>query len=110
MIKHRKPSHPGIILDELYIKELNLNLEELALNLDISRNTLFRIRTGKANITPTIAVRLAEAFDTTPHLWLNLQQNYDIWVEENEKTHKPVSSVYKNKKIIRRRNKNIVDV
>lgn len=72
----RIPSHPGKILEELYIKPLNINLEELAANLDISRNSLFKIRTGKASITPTIAVRLAEAFGTTPNLWLNLQQTY----------------------------------
>lgn len=98
----RKPNHPGIILDELYIKPLNLNLQELADNLDISRNSLFKIRTAKANITPSIAIRLAEAFDTTPNLWLNLQQKYDIWVEENEKTHKPIIPLYRNKKPIKR--------
>lgn len=93
--RKRKPNHPGIILDGLYIKPLNLNLQELADNLDISRNSLFKIRIGKANITPSLAIRLAEAFDTTPNLWLNLQQKYDIWVEENEKTHKPVIPLYR---------------
>lgn len=28
--KKRKPTHPGEILDELYIKPLNLNLQKLA--------------------------------------------------------------------------------
>lgn len=88
--RKRKPTHPGRILDEHYIKPLNLNLQELADNLDISRNYLFRIRTEKAGVTPGIAIRLAEAFDTTPNLWLNLQQKYDVWVEENEKARKPV--------------------
>ncbi len=99
----RKPNHPGIILEELYIKPLNLNLQELAENLDISRNSLFKIRTGKASITPSLAVRLSEAFDTTPNLWLNLQQKYDIWVEENEKTHKPIVQLYRSKRVIKRR-------
>ena len=40
--RKRKPNHPGIILDGLYIKPLNLNLQELADNLDISRNSLFK--------------------------------------------------------------------
>lgn len=93
--KKRKPNHPGVILDELYIKPLDLNFQELADNLGISRNTLFKIRTAQNSITPTIAVRLAEAFGTTPNLWLNLQQNYDLWVEENEKTHKRVIPLYK---------------
>jgi antitoxin HigA-1 len=93
--KRRKPNHPGIILDELYIKPLNLNLQELADNLDISRNSLFKIRTAKASVTPSIAVRLAEAFETTPQLWLNLQQNYDLWIEKNERTHKHITPLRK---------------
>lgn len=96
--RKKKPSHPGILLDELYIKPLNLNLQEFADNLGISRNSLFKIRTAKAGITPCIAVRLAEAFDTTPNLWLNLQQNYDLWVEENEKTHEPITPLYRSVK------------
>ena len=78
MVKKRKPTHPGIILDEDYIKPLNLNLQMLADRLSITRNTLFKIRLGKARVTPAIALSLAEAFDTTPQLWLNLQQNYDL--------------------------------
>lgn len=104
-VKKRKPNHPGIVLDELYIKPLDLSLQELADNLGISRNTLFKIRLGKANITPGIAVRLAEAFDTTPNLWLNLQQKYDLWVEENERTHTPIKPVYQIHAKVRRRSK-----
>jgi addiction module HigA family antidote len=26
-----------------------------------------------------MALRLSIAFKTTPQLWLNLQQNYDLW-------------------------------
>jgi len=84
MAKKRKPTHPGEILDELYIKPLNLNLQKLADRLGIARNTLFKIRSGVAGITPAIALSLSEAFDTTPQLWLNLQQSYDLWVEEHE--------------------------
>ena len=86
MVKKRKPTHPGEILDEDYIKPLNLNLQKLADRLGIARNTLFKIRTGKAGITPAIALSLAEAFDTTPQLWVNLQANYDLWVENQEHT------------------------
>lgn len=78
MGKKRKPTHPGEILDELYIKPLRLNLQKLADRLGIARNTLFKIRSGEASVTPSIALSLAEAFDTTPQLWLNLQINYDL--------------------------------
>ena len=93
--KKRKPNHPGIILDELYIKPLELSLQEVAETLGISRNTLFKIRLAKASVTPAIAIRLAEAFDTTPHLWLNLQQKYDLWIEETEHPHKPIACLYR---------------
>jgi antitoxin HigA-1 len=94
-MKRRKPVHPGMILEEHYIKPLNLNLQELANHLGIARNTLFKIRTGLASITPSIALALAEAFDTTPQLWLNLQQKYDLWVEENEKPHEHIAPIFK---------------
>lgn len=101
--RKRKPTHPGKILDEHYIKPLNLNLQELADNLGISRNTLFRIRIGQLGVTPSIAMRLAKAFDTTPQLWLNLQQNYDLWVEEYEEPAKFIKPVYKTNPIKIRR-------
>ncbi len=100
MKRTRKPSHPGKILDELYIKPLDLNLQKLADRLMISRNTLFKIREGKARITPFIALALSEAFDTTPQLWLNMQQAYDIWVEENEYEHPPIQPIVKNGKFL----------
>ena len=40
--KKRKPTHAGKILDEHYIKPLNLNLQKLADHLGIARNTLFQ--------------------------------------------------------------------
>lgn len=94
MVKRKKPTHPGEILDELYIKPLQLNLQKLANRLGIARNTLFKIRAGQASVTPSIALSLAEAFDTTPQLWLNLQINYDLWVGEHE--HVPVQPILKN--------------
>lgn len=102
----RKPNHPGQILDELYIKPLNLNLQALADNLGISRNTLFKIRVGKMGVTPSVAVRLAAAFDTTPNLWLNLQQKFDLWIEENEKSLPVVQPLYHSSlRRIQRKNK-----
>ena len=82
-------------MDEHYIHPLNLNLQDLADNLGISRNTLFKIRMGKMGVTPHIAIRLAQAFDTTPNLWLNLQQKYDLWIETNEQPQMTVKPLYR---------------
>lgn len=98
--KKRKPTHPGRILDEHYIKPLNLNLQKLADHLGIARNTLFKIRAGKADITPSLAIALSEAFDTTPQFWMNLQQKYDLWLEENNKSHAHVKPILKNGRLL----------
>ncbi|HSX37382.1 MAG TPA: HigA family addiction module antitoxin [Chlamydiales bacterium] len=68
MAKKRRPTHPGEILDEDYIKPLNLNLQKLADRLGIARNTLFKIRCGTARVTPALALSLAEAFDLAKQL------------------------------------------
>ncbi|MBI2743638.1 MAG: HigA family addiction module antidote protein [Chlamydiales bacterium] len=96
MAKRRKPTHPGEVLDKLYIEPLQLNLQKFADRLGIARNTLFKIRAGAASITPSLALSLAEALDTTPQLWLNLQQNYDLWIEEHERKHVQVKPILKN--------------
>ena len=100
MKRKRKPNHPGKILDELYIKPLALNLQKLADRLLIARNTLFKIRSGRASITPSIAIALSEAFDTTPQLWLNLQQTYDLWIEEEEYEREFIQPIIKNGKFV----------
>lgn len=98
--KKRKPTHPGRILDEHYIKPLNLNLQKLADHLGIARNTLFKIRAGKADVTPSLAIALSEAFDTTPQFWMNLQQKHDLWIEENSKSHSHVKPILKNGRLL----------
>jgi len=93
-IKTRKPTHPGVILEEHYIKPLNLNLDELSEKLEIARNTLYKIRKGRARVTPEIAVRLSQAFSTSVELWLNLQQKYDLWVIFNDKNLPTIPQIY----------------
>jgi len=78
-IKKRPPTHPGGILRRQYIEPLSLSISELANTLVISRKTLSKIVNEHGSITPDMALRLSKAFKTTPELWLNLQQNYDLW-------------------------------
>ncbi|MCI5163558.1 MAG: addiction module antidote protein, HigA family [Candidatus Electrothrix sp. AX5] len=82
----RKPTHPGNILKEDYLVPLEISVTEMSTNLGVSRKTLSRILNEKSSITPDMALRLARAFDTTPKLWLNLQQNIDLWNAEHAST------------------------
>ena len=82
----RKPTHPGELIREEYMKIMNLTVTSLAASLGVSRKTLSTIVNERAGVTPDMALRLSRAFSTTPELWLNMQQGYDLWVAENEHT------------------------
>lgn len=88
-IQH-SPPHPGEILFDFYFEPLKLNLTQAAEKLLIARPNLSAIINGKAGISPQMAVKLAKAFYTTPHYWLNLQAKYDVWqvLEKDEAAHK----------------------
>jgi addiction module HigA family antidote len=79
----RKPTHPGKIIKEDYLKPLSITINELASTLAVSRKTLSKIINERGAVTPDMALRLARAFETTPDLWLNLQKNYDLWQAEH---------------------------
>jgi len=78
-MRKRSPTHPGGILRRHYLKPLSLTISRLSSILGVSRKTLSKIVNERGSITPDMALRLAKAFNTTPELWLNLQQNYDLW-------------------------------
>lgn len=77
--RKRPPTHPGGILKRQYMEPLSLTVSELAALLGVSRKTLSKIINERGSITPDMALRLSKAFKTTPELWLNMQQNYDLW-------------------------------
>jgi addiction module HigA family antidote len=89
--KHQNPFHPGEILQELYLEPLGLSQGIVAKHLGCTRAALNEIINGRRGISPKMACRLADAFNTTPELWLNLQRDYDLW--QVRKTHKKLSAI-----------------
>ena len=74
-----KPAHPGEIIRGLYLEPLDLTVTDAARALAVTRKALSELLNGKTGISTTMAIRLSKAFGTTPELWLNLQQNFDLW-------------------------------
>ena len=70
------PAHPGEIVKE---RLGSMSISGAAEHLGVSRVTLSRLINGKSGVSAEMAVRLADAFGTTPDLWLKLQMNYDLW-------------------------------
>jgi antitoxin HigA-1 len=73
----RTPIHPGEILND-ELRELGISAAELARLIHVPANRVSQILSGKRNITADTALRLGRWFGTGPHLWLNLQQAYDL--------------------------------
>ena len=83
-----KPVHPGAILREDILKELNLSITQAAKGLDISRKQLSEVINESAAISAEMAVRLQMAFGIEAEFWLDLQRKYDIWkVESSGRVH-----------------------
>ena len=79
------PAHPGEVLKGLYLDPLEISITQAAANLGVSRNTLSLIVNAKTSINAEMALRLAEALNTTPELWLDMQQSYNLWHAKNNR-------------------------
>lgn len=73
------PPHPGEILKETCLDPLGLTVTRAARALGVTRESLSRLINAKAGVSPEMAIRLSRAFNTTPELWLGLQQQYELW-------------------------------
>ena len=74
-----KPVHPGAILREDILKEMNISISKAAENLHISRTHLSEIVNENTGITAEMALRLEQGFGVEAQFWLDLQSKYDLW-------------------------------
>ena len=87
MHNRMRPIHPGEILLEEYLKPMDMSANALATAMDVPANRISAILSGERGISADSALRLSVAFGTTVQFWLNLQQNYELRVEEQNKEH-----------------------
>jgi addiction module HigA family antidote len=73
------PVHPGEILGE-ELQELGMSANALAKELGVPTNRITAILRGRRGVTADTALRLSRYFGTTPQLWLNLQQTFELRV------------------------------
>ncbi len=73
------PVHPGEVLKEMYLEPLGITISDFGNVIMVARRTLSLIINGHSGISPEMSLRLSKALNTTPQLWLNLQQDYDLW-------------------------------
>lgn len=93
-IKMFNPPHPGEILKELYIEPLGISITEFALKIGVRRATASDLINGKSALTTKMAIKLAKAFNTSPDMWLGLQMQFDLWIEEQKYIPNDVQVMY----------------
>ncbi len=79
-----QPSHPGELLREDVLPALRLTVKAAAEKLGVSRQTLHAILSGRAAVTPEMAVRLGKFCGNGPGIWLRMQMNHDLWQAERD--------------------------
>lgn len=84
--RHRTPAHPGEVIREEFLAPSGVTQVELAKHIGVPVQRINEIVRGKRGITPQTAWLLAQAFETTPEFWVNLQSSYDLAVEQPERT------------------------
>ena len=72
------PVHPGEVLDELYLKPLDMSAIALAKKLHVPRTRIERLVRCQTGISADTALRLARFFGTTPEYWLNMQRAWEL--------------------------------
>lgn len=88
--RNRRPTTPGVMLREMFLKDRGIAMGEFADAIEISQKHLSRIVNGHVAISPDIAVRLSKSLNTSTGIWLRMQAAVDTWdAEQAAKKWKP---------------------
>lgn len=94
----RPPVHPGVVLQEEFLKPLNLTPRQFAEKLGGTWNELLitSIIKGKRGIDAQTARDFASTFGTSEEFWIRLDQQYYQWekhhheYQNRKEAHKPL--------------------
>ena len=76
----KNPVHPGEVLAEIYLQDMNITQSELARRIGCSHGKVSEIVNGRRGISPEFALSLELVLGTTADMWVNLQATYDLWI------------------------------
>lgn len=75
--------HPGEVLLEEFLKQMDISQYQLAKDISVPPRRINEIVLGKRGVTADTALRLARYLGTSERFWLNLQARYDLEVEKD---------------------------
>ena len=83
-VKNLKPMHPGAVLAEVYMKEMDLNQSDLARMIGCTHAKVNEIINGKRGVSAEFAISLEKTLGTTAEMWVRMQAEYDLWVARSK--------------------------
>ena len=79
-----RPTHPGKVLLEDYIKPLGSSVRALSIALHVPYSRLREIVDGNRGVSAEMALRLERYFGSEAQGWLALQAAYDLRIAEQQ--------------------------
>ncbi len=77
--ENRRPTHPGEILLEEFLKPMRMTQLQLAARLKVPVQRINTLINGKRGVTPETAILLSRVFKNSPEFWMNLQTAHDLY-------------------------------
>lgn len=75
----RRPTTPGEILNEEFMKPLGLTQKALAEHINVDIKVINRLINGKTSVSTELALKLGAALGTTAEFWLVAQNELDLF-------------------------------
>jgi addiction module HigA family antidote len=79
----RRPTGPGEILAEEFLKPLGMTQKHLADHLGCDIKAVNRLVNGRTALSAEMALKLGAAFRTTAEFWLNAQKAVELFEARN---------------------------
>lgn len=77
-IKNPKPLHPGVVLEDYYLKEMGWSQSELARKIGCQSRKVNEIVNGKRGVSPEFAIELEKVLGTSAEMWVRMQAEFDL--------------------------------
>jgi addiction module HigA family antidote len=90
----RKPTSPGEILSEEFLKPMGLTQKQFADHVGCDVKVINRIVNEKTSVTAEMAIKIGAALNTSPDFWINAQRAIDLF-DAAKKVKKLPASLFK---------------
>jgi addiction module HigA family antidote len=90
-VEMKNPPHPGGLIGD-NLDELGVTIVDAAKRLDVSRQQLHNLISGRSAITAEMAIKLENVIGSTADTWLRMQNNHDLAKLQNPPRPRPLLS------------------